>query len=322
MTTIQGTDPVDQHAEPESTAGGREARRSAIARLLHRDPAVLPDGALLTRDLGLDSLDMMTLLTWLEEHGVHIEPGHDRPASIGQILSLLDQAAAPGVSIRVHNRPGEARGPSDAAASWQPPADPLVPVLGDATFRLTPVRPDDAGYLYGLAVRPETCFRWRYRGAPPPFNRFADDLWNQILVQYVTRRADDDQPVGHVLAYGADPSMRYAYLGAVFEPAYIGTGLAARVVAIFVRHLFHTFPLHKLYLEVPGFNWAQMQSGEGRLFRVEGVLADHDYYAGRYWDQYVCAVYRDKPVEEAVIASRPPRHTGSFIEAGERRSEP
>jgi RimJ/RimL family protein N-acetyltransferase len=101
------------------------------------------------------------------------------------------------------------------------------------------------------------------------------------------------------MAYGADPSMRYVYLGAVFEPVYAGTGLAAQVVAMFVRHLFHTFPLHKVYMEVPGYNWDQMRSGEGGLFRVEGVLSNHDYYAGRYWDEYICAIHRDRPIEHA-----------------------
>jgi hypothetical protein len=60
-----------------------------------------------------------------------------------------------------------------------------------------------------------------------------------------------------------------------------------------VRHLFRTFPLNKIYMEVPGFNWPQVQSGQGSLFHVEGVLRDHEYYAGRHWDKYVCALYPD-----------------------------
>jgi len=36
-----------------------------------------------------------------------------------------------------------------------------------------------------------------------------------------------------------------------------------------------------------------VSSGEGRLFHVEGVLREHSYYAGRYWDEYLCAVYSD-----------------------------
>jgi RimJ/RimL family protein N-acetyltransferase len=115
-----------------------------------------------------------------------------------------------------------------------------------------------------------------------------------VLVQYVVRRNGDGQPVGHVVAYAADQSLHHANLGAVFQPQCTGTGLAAQAVALFARYLFHTFPLHKLYLEIPGYNWPQVRSGEHRLFHVEGVLRDHDYYAGRYWDQYLCAIYPDR----------------------------
>jgi len=86
-------------------------------------------------------------------------------------------------------------------------------------------------------------------------------------------------------------SMGHTFLGAVFQPEYTGAGLAAQAVAVFVRYLFKTFPLRKIYIEVPGFNWAQMASGEGILFEVEGVLKQHEYYDGQYWDKYYCAIY-------------------------------
>jgi RimJ/RimL family protein N-acetyltransferase len=155
------------------------------------------------------------------------------------------------------------------------------------------VEPEDVRFLYTLATHPYTCFRWRYRGNPPPIDRFAADLWSKVLVQFVARRNDNGEPVGHVVAYGADMGQGYAYLGAVFQPWYAGTGLAAKATAMFVRYLFHTQPLRKLYLEVPGFNWEQVRSGEGRLFQVEGVMRDHEHFAGRYWDRYLCAIYPD-----------------------------
>lgn len=161
-------------------------------------------------------------------------------------LSLLEKATFPGLSIRVTGGPDpHPVGPTDVTARARPAADPLVPVLETHAFRLTPIEPNDMGFLYTLAIQPETCFRWRYRGAPPPFDRFTADLWKQVLVQYVARRADDNEPVGLVVAYGANVSLRHAYLGAVFQPRCAGTGLAAQIVALFARHLFHTFPLRK-----------------------------------------------------------------------------
>jgi RimJ/RimL family protein N-acetyltransferase/aryl carrier-like protein len=290
MTTLAPAAPTDA-----PVASRRDTHRRELAELLDREPAALSDDARLVDDLGLDSLAMMRLLTWLETRGVLVKTDRAAPASVGELLSWLEKATFPGLSIQVADgKDPRPVGPVDTPTWSRPSGDQLVPVLDGQAFRLTPVEPNDTGFLYALAVQPETGFRWRYRGAPPPPDRFAVDLWKHTLVQYVARRTTDGQPVGHVVAYGADRDMHHVYLGAAFQPRYAGTGLAAQIVAVFVRYLFHTFPLRKIYLEVPGYNWAQVQSGEDQLFRVEGVLRDHYYYAGGYWDHIVCAIYPDQ----------------------------
>jgi RimJ/RimL family protein N-acetyltransferase/aryl carrier-like protein len=281
-------------ATKPSTASRREAYRRELADLVRREPAELDDQVRLVEELALDSLDMMTVLAWLDGHGVSVDTTRDRPARVGDVLALVERAAAfPRLSIRLTDGPAPTS-PRDVTVRPQPAADPLAPTLADESFRLAPITPADLDFLYALAAAPETCFRWRYRGAPPSFERFTGDLWKQVLVQYVARRNDTDQPIGHVIAFGADPAMHYVHMGAVFVAPYAGSGLAARLVVMFVRYLFHTFPLRKVYLEVPGYNWPQLHSGRERLFRIEGVLRDHDYYAGRRWDQYLCAIYRDQ----------------------------
>jgi RimJ/RimL family protein N-acetyltransferase len=286
-------------AESVDAGSPRDSHRDELAMLLDLDPASLPDHARLIEDLALDSLAMMKVIGWLAEHGVTIDTDRSWPTRVGDVLSLIGAAASPGLSVRVigdaHLDRDSATGAMPAMpAPAQPSVDPLAPVLAGHGLRLFPVRPDDIGFLYSLAVRPETGFRWRYRGAPPSLERFTEDLWRQVLVQYLVRRTDDDQPVGQIVAYGADPALHYVYLGAVFAPPHTGTGQAAHAVAMFVRYLFHTFPISKVYLEVPGYNWDQLSSGEGALFEVEGVLHDHHQYAGRLWDQYICAIYRDR----------------------------
>ena len=265
---------------------GRDLLRADLAALINQDPSTLADD---TRLAGLlDSLGMLTVAAWLESRGVVIEDDTAHPATVGAVLDL---AGLPAFSIRV-SADGD---PGDPA---RPPAlprqrSPLEPVVAAGGLALTPVVPADTEFLYWLSVQPETCFRWRYRGTPPPYERFAADLWSRVLVQFVARRAEDGEPVGHVVAYAADSTMRHCYVGAVFVPALAGTGLPAMAVRTLVGYLFHTFPLHKLYLEVPGFNWPQLESGAGTLFEVEGVLREHDYYAGRHWDKRICAIYRD-----------------------------
>lgn len=272
----------------------REQRRAELAALLDRDVASLADNARLVEDLALDSLAMLSLMSWLESRGVVLDAGRKRPASVAELLSLVDKART--LQVRITSPAGERLGPADVPARADAgPADPLVPELEDRQVRLLPVVPADVEFLYDLTVRPENCFRWRYRGLPPSFERFAGDLWQAVMVQFVVRRASDGERIGHVVAYAANPSLQYCYLGALFLPQYAGTGIPAHAVALFARYLFHTCPFKKLYLEVPGYNWDQLRSGEDRLFTVEGVLCEHIWYAGRHWDEYVCAIYRDGP---------------------------
>lgn len=267
-----------------------ERHRKELADLLDRDPETLADGTALLAELALDSLAMMNVLAWLHGHGVVLDLRQRRPATVGELLSLADKPATLQINVTAPN--GERLGPAQIPPPAQAPADPLVPVLVDHMVRLTPVVPDDLGFLYDLTVRPENCFRWRYRGAPPQVERFAESIWHGVMVQFVVRSASDGEPLGHVVAYQAHPALHYAYVGAVFLPEHTGTGLGPHAVSLFIKYLFHTFPFKKLYLEVPGFNWDQVRSGEGRVFTVEGVLRDHSFYAGRNWDEYLCAIYR------------------------------
>jgi RimJ/RimL family protein N-acetyltransferase/aryl carrier-like protein len=263
-----------------------DTHRADLADLLDRDPAALPDDARLVDDLGLDSLAMMTVLTWLDTRGVVIS-NRNALTTVGDVLSMLDR---PRVSVLMADgSPGPTGLPT--LPRPVPPADPLVPVLETAAFRLRPVQQGDLTALYTLATHPQTAFRWRYRSVQPTMDTFARELWTGVLVQYVVRPARGDDAVGLVVAYS--PAEEHACLGAVFDPAHTGSGLAAQAVMAFARYLFHSFPLRKLYLEIPEFNMPQLHSGAGRLFQVEGVLREHCYYAGRWWDQHVAAIYPD-----------------------------
>lgn len=275
-----------------SAPDSREQRRRDLAAALGRDPADLPDGARLTDDLAFDSLDMLSLLAWLQEHAV-TNTDRNSLRRIGQVLDLVARAAQrPGLSVVVVPEAATSAANDVASVGQQRRRDPLAPVLADAAFLLTPIQEGDLPFLYTLATHPDVSYRWRYRGNPPPPERFASDLWGRVLVQLVARTTAEGQPAGLVVAYDADLGHGHAKIGAVFAPEHAGTGLPAGATALFVRYLFHTFPLRKLYLEVPGFNWEQLSSGAGRLFTVEGVLRDHDFYAGRYWDKHLCAIYR------------------------------
>jgi RimJ/RimL family protein N-acetyltransferase/aryl carrier-like protein len=276
----------------------RDAFRARLSGELRLDIEVLRDEASLTADLGLDSLAMMILNTWLETCGVLMETDRLARARVGDVLDLLERRVPATVTVRDGEGTDPAALPASLGGNPAGPADPLLPVLADRAFRLTTVEPGDVPFLFRLATAPATGFRWRYRGAPPSWERFSSELWQQVLVHYVVRRTSSDEPVGYVVAYAADLGHGRAHVAAVFG-ADIGTGMPAQAVRMFVRSLFHVFPLRKIYFEIPGFNWPFVASAASTLFDVEGVLRDHDVYAGRYWDTYICAIHRDRVEQQA-----------------------
>jgi acyl carrier protein len=68
--------------------------RTALGALLDVDESALDDRISLRQGLGLDSLAMMRIVTWLEASGVQME--NDPPETVGDILALLEDSPAVG----------------------------------------------------------------------------------------------------------------------------------------------------------------------------------------------------------------------------------
>ena len=184
-----------------------------------------------------------------------------------------------------------AAGTAPAAAS--PGVDDLEPPrLAGQFFRLVPVLPQAASFLYGLAVSPDVGFRWRYRGSVPSLAQFEHDMWQGILAQFLVESIETGQPAGHVMCYNPDLNLGHAYVGAAMAGKYLGSGIAAEPVRLFFDYLFDVWPFRKLYLELPEFNYRQFASAGRQALHVEGRLRNHDYYRGRRWDRLLLAVYR------------------------------
>jgi RimJ/RimL family protein N-acetyltransferase len=159
--------------------------------------------------------------------------------------------------------------------------------------RLRPVEPGDMPFLYGLATEGETAERWRYRGATPDRQTFANQLWDNVLTQSVVERVADRQLVGLVCAYNANQRDGFVYLAGVCAVPFVRTGLCAESLLLLAEHVFRNWPFRKAYFEAPAFNYEQFASGANGFFREEARLQDHTYYAGRYWDLIVGSLTRD-----------------------------
>lgn len=173
----------------------------------------------------------------------------------------------------------------------------LAPPLATDRYQLVPVRREMTEALYRLSTDPAINYRWRFRGAFPTPETFEAALWQGVVAQFIVVAHGSNDILGHVVCYGAEPAQEHAYIGAVFSPRMIATGEPIQPIALFINYVFVTWNLRKLYMEVPEFNMDTLWSGAGSFFHQEACFRQHDYYAGRFWDKYVLAVYRDEMAE-------------------------
>ncbi len=177
-----------------------------------------------------------------------------------------------------------------------PPADRAAgqDCLAGPRVALRPVAPEDLRPLWALATDPRTRQRWRWRGHTPTLEEFGRSISAGVLSQFVVVRVPRLEPIGHLTAYAADLSDGYAYVALLMAPEVQGTGMGAEAMVVFARHLFASWNLRKLYLEVPEFNLAAFASILRRLAVEEGRLRQHRFWDGRFHDQVVLAVYRER----------------------------
>lgn len=173
--------------------------------------------------------------------------------------------------------------------SVKPPRFP--PFLTTAHTQLHPIGPEDMDFLYSMAISPQEGYRWRYRGRVPTPAAFQEQLWSGVLAQFVVRSRSDGSPMGLVVCYGYDSENGYAYFGAQFASEWVGKRAAFPPVMKCIQYLFQTWPLRKLYFDVPEFNLPAVSRHIGGLLKEEGVLQAHDYWNGRYWAKHILAIY-------------------------------
>jgi len=72
---------------------------------------------------------------------------------------------------------------------------------------------------------------------------------------------------------------------------------------LFIRYVLSCWDFRKVYFEGPEFNTVTFASAIGKSLDLEGVLKQHDYYDGRYWDVHILALYRDRFPDELLRQS-------------------
>ncbi len=145
-------------------------------------------------------------------------------------------------------------------------------------MRLEPLLPDDPsvmGELYRAALDPSWSYRWRFRGATPSPQAFGALLFEGVHCQLVARHPVSHELLGLVVAYDYQPEPGHVKVGFVRTAAGALGGLMIEAMFLFVDHLFRTFPLRKVYSEVPEYNLDLVAGLPPGLLTEEASLPEH-----------------------------------------------
>lgn len=185
---------------------------------------------------------------------------------------------------------------SGDAAQSSDPESILAPKLIGRDVYLRAVTPADYGFIQQMEMSSSLANRWRFRGRTMSPAEWAQNFWKDVLVQYLIMDKRD-QAVGLVFIYRTNFQDGHAYLAAVrFAPQ--ATPLMVFGLALFLDHAFTCWSFRKLYLETPEYNYQQIASAADRWFEVEARFREHRFYGGRYWDELVLAITRERWMEE------------------------
>ena len=184
-------------------------------------------------------------------------------------------------------------GPGVSDSPDIPPAPPTV-TLNGYRVDLRPVRAQDYEQLRVIELREDLVPLWRYQGATPSPERWVEGFWNGVLAQFIVIGKASGEALGLVSLYNVDFRHGYGYLAATkFDPGARSPSFLEGV-ALFLDYVFKSWNLRKLYIETSEMSLAQFRSGLELLFEQEGRLVGHRYFDGKYWDQYLLAIYRNR----------------------------
>lgn len=158
---------------------------------------------------------------------------------------------------------------------------------------LRAIVPPDYQVLYTAELSEFLGVRWRHRGTTPSPERYAQTLWDGVLVQLGV--VDLDKPaelIGIVGAYSANLRDGYCYLSVTKLNGTADGLLVLEGLIVLIDYLFMEFGFRKLYAESMGNNFSAFTSGAGKLFEIEGRLTDHRMMGGGYVDEYILAFTR------------------------------
>lgn len=259
-------------------------------------------------DLGLDAFQMLKLALRLDSLGAPL--GTEELSHVRRIEDAyrryLDRRGRVCASAAVRGHLPE----PDPRIEHEPRRSPLV----SHRTRQRLLTAEDYPWVRALLAAESLASPWRSRAASSDPETFGASLWDRVLTQHLVLESAGGAPIGVLTAYAADFETGTARVAATLDRSVHGEGWPLEAMALFVNHLFRTWPLRKLYAEVLPHVAESFASGIGGIVREEGCLVAHAFVAGTWSDVHVLSLFRSGWESEAPKILRRIVGTRSFLD--------
>jgi hypothetical protein len=160
--------------------------------------------------------------------------------------------------------------------------------------RLRPLAPENMQIFAMLSSDTDTVYRGRLRGsvitASPPS---AQEIWAGVHCHYeVLGRSG--KPMGLITGYLADLRAGHLQMAVMALPEWQRTGLVLVGAGMVLHRLLMLEGFRKVYLDIAGYNVAQMEPSLKKLFVLEARVPDQFFFDGARWDRLIYAVTREQ----------------------------
>ncbi|MFZ5979943.1 MAG: GNAT family N-acetyltransferase [Candidatus Zixiibacteriota bacterium] len=110
--------------------------------------------------------------------------------------------------------------------------------------------------------------------------------------KFMIVRIKDKTPVGTINFFNLNNLNRSTEFGLLIDPDEQQKGYATEAVRILCGYLFNYRGLNKIYAQTSGFNKAAVKLLQKTGFKRDGVLRQHYFHKGEFFDGYVYSLLR------------------------------
>jgi hypothetical protein len=172
----------------------------------------------------------------------------------------------------------------------------VAPLTG-RRIKLRPVTDADAEWNFNLILRLGIA-------SVPRLDRFASAYADSTAEHFIACEIRSGARVAYSSLHNADPAWRHVELGVLADADCGIPAVGAETFFLTANYAFMSWPICKLYIRTTQASGVLGSGTLTAMFRSEGILRDHLFFRGRYWDVFIMAGYRDDWLRRGVPVVR------------------